>query len=223
MKIARALILVTLLFLLATSLSWADTRYVSDYLLVTVRSGKGNQFKILETVPSGTPVTVLEEDKNYVKVLTPKGTEGYISRHYVNKSIPKSTQIKQLKKELSTLQQQLAAHQENLQGNQSELTTYKKQLEKLSTQLTQTRKEQQDVTAKYNDLLQKSENILNLSQENEQFSEKNNLLNEELVVLRDENKNFHRSNMIQWFLAGAGVFLGGWIIGKISRKKQRRY
>ncbi len=223
MKIAQSLLVVSILFLLVAPSGWADTRYVSDYLLVTVRSGKGNQFKILETVPTGTPVTVLEEDKNYVKVLTPKGTEGYINRHYVNKSIPKAKQIKQLKKEIAALQQQLATQQENLQGSQSELSTCQKQLEELSAQLTQARKEQQEVTEKYRDLLQKSENILNLTQENEQFAEKNNLLNKELVVLREENQNFHRSNMIQWFLAGAGVFFGGWIIGKISRKKQRRY
>lgn len=223
MKIFRPLILITLVFLLATSVAWAETRFVSDYLIVTVRSGKGNQFKILETVPTGTPVTVLEDDKDYVKVRTKKGTEGYISRHYLSKAIPKATQIKQLNKKIADLQQQLATQESNLQGHQSERDTYKKQVEELSAQLTQSQQKLEDVAAKYNDLLQKSENILNLTNENEQFLEKNKRLNSELVVLREENQNFHRSNMIQWFLAGAGVFLGGWIIGKISRKKQRRY
>ena len=223
MKIFRSSIIIALLFLLVSSAAWAETRYVSDYLIVTVRSGKGNEFKILETVPTGTPITILEDGKNYVKVQTPKGTEGYISRHYLSKSLPKSVQIKQLNKEIAALQQQLSAHQKNLQGHQADISTYKNQVNELTAQLSESQQKLKDIAAKYNDLLQKSENVLNLTHENEQFSEKNNLLNSELVVLREENQNFHRSNMIQWFLAGGGVFLGGWIIGKISRKKKRRY
>lgn len=223
MKIFRPFIIIALLFLLISSAAWAETRYVSDYLIVTVRSGKGNEFKILETVPTGTPITILEDGKNYAKVRTPKGTEGYISRHYLSKSLPKSLQIEKLNKEIAALQKKLAAHQENLQGSQSEISTYKNQVAELTSQLAVSQQKLKDTAAKYNDLLQKSENILNLTRENEQFAEKNTLLNSELVVLREENQNFHRSNMIQWFLAGGGVFLGGWIIGKISRKKKRRY
>ncbi len=223
MKIFRSLSILALFVVLASSAAWAETRYVSDYLIVTVRSGKGNEYKILATVPTGTPVTVLEDGKNYTKVRTPKGVEGYISRHYLSKELPKTVQIKQLKKKIADLQQQLNTFKENLQKGEESSTTYKNRVTELTDQLAESQKRLKDVAAKYDDLLQKSENIVNLTHENEQFAEKNSILNKELVVLREENQNFHRSNMIRWFLAGAGVFFGGWIIGKISRKKQRRY
>jgi len=213
----------SLLFLLATASAYAETRYVSDQLIVTVRSGKGNQYKILETIPTSTPVTVLEDGKTYVKVVTPKGTEGYIQAHYISKAVPKSTQITQLNNKIAALQQQLTTQQQSFQGSQEEASTQKNQITQLSAQLNQTRQELEKSTEKYKTLRSKSENVLTLGTENEQLIENNNLLNSELLVLREENQKFHRSNMIQWFLAGGGVFLGGWIIGKISRKKQRRF
>lgn len=223
MKFSLQFILFSFLSLaIATSLC-AETRYISDQLLVTVRSGKGNQFKILETLPTSTPVTVLEVDKNYVKVLTAKGAEGYILRHYVTKSLPKKVQITQLKKEIASLQQQLETRQQEFQASLDESASRKTQLDELSTQLDQARQSLEKKEIEYKTLLSNSENVLSLTEESQQLVEENSLLNSELLILREENQNFHRSNMIQWFLAGAGVFLGGWIIGKISRKKQRRY
>ena len=223
MKASLYFILFSLLILIAASSAYAETRYISDHLIVTVRSGKGNQFKILETLPTATPVQILEEGKTYIKVVTPKGVEGYIRSHYVSKSAPKSFQIKQLKKEIETLQQQLTTQQQNTKTSQSEAITNKTKITELSSLLNQTQQKLDKASSDYETLLNKSENVLNLSTENEQLAEENNLLNSELLVLREENQNFHRSNMIQWFLAGGGVFFGGWMIGKISRRKQRRF
>lgn len=223
MKTSLRTILFSLLFLLAASSTYADTRYISDHLIVTVRSGKGNQYKVLETVPTGTSIEILEEEKNYVKVRTPKGTDGYIKSHYVSKELPKLMQIEQLKKEIAKSKQLLDKQHQSLQGSQDEANTSKNQIEELSAQLNQTGQDLKKANSKYNSLLSKSENVINLTTDNEQLIEQNNLQNSELLILREENQNFHRSNMIQWFLAGGGVFLGGWLIGKISRKKQRRF
>ena len=223
MKKSLGFIFCAFLFLITASSLYAETRYISDQLIVTVRSGKGNQYKILETLPTSTPVKVLEEDKYYVKVITPKGTEGYIQRHYVSATLPKKVQIEQLKKQLATLQQQLEDQQQSVRAFQDETGNQKNRVSELSEQLDQTRLALQKKEEEYKVLLSKSENVLSLNTENERLVEENNLLNSELLVLREENQNFHRSNMIQWFLAGAGVLFIGWIIGKISRKKQRRY
>ncbi len=223
MKFPLRPITFAMLLLLFATPALAETRYVSDQLIVTVRSGKGNDFKILETVPTATPVKIVEEGKHYVKVITPKGTEGYISRRYISKQLPKKTQIKQLNQELTRLQQQLTTQQQNINGSKNEVGAHKTQIKELTAQLSKTRQEFKNVSADYKALLNTSENVLNISAENKQLIEETNLINSELLVLREENKNFHRSNMIQWFLAGGSVFFGGWLIGKISRKKQRRF
>jgi len=223
MKILLHLTFYTFFFLYLASSAYAKTGYISDQLIVTVRSGKGNQYKVLETLPTATPVEILEDDKTYVKVITPKGTEGYIQSHYVSQEIPKSFQIKQLKTEVKTLQQQLETEQKNFQTAQSEADIQRQKTEELSKQLEQNQEKLNQTDRDYKKLLSKSDNVLGLSTENEKLIEENQLLNSELVLLREENHNFHRSNMIQWFLAGGGVLFFGWLIGKFSRRKQRRY
>ena len=61
----------------------ADTRYVGDELVITLRQGKGTDYKIIRTLKSGTPFEVLEEGKSYLKVRTEDGVEGYVLRQYV--------------------------------------------------------------------------------------------------------------------------------------------
>ncbi len=201
----------------------AETRYVSDVLVVTVRSQKGNTYDVLETLVTATPVEILAEDKTFVKVKTPKGTEGYILKQYITRELPKARQIKQLKNEVAGLQQQLEQLRRNAQEQQETAQTGQAQIEALTAQLSQSSQQLEQVETDYRQLLQDSENVINLGNENEQLREQNTRMNSELLVLREENQSFHRSNMIRWFLAGGGVFFGGWVIGKISRGKKRSY
>ena len=220
--IVRSLLLL-LLLLTAAGAASAETRYVSDLLVITVRSAKGNNYETLETLITATPVEILEEDKTYVKVRTPKGNEGYILKQYITKELPKATQIKQLQGEITALQNKLDQQQQQYQGTLSEADAKEASINDLQSRLEQTKSELQSVSANYAQLQENAENVVNMTAENESLIEQNKLLNSELTVLREENQNFHRSNMIQWFLAGAGVFFGGWLIGKISRKKQRGF
>ena len=223
MKSFHHLILIGLVLLAAATSAYAETRYISDVLVVTVRDQKGDNYNVLETLTTATPVEILDEDKTYVKVKTPKGTVGYILKQYITKELPKALQIKQLNGQVSDLQAQLDQLREKSQESLNTASQSQAQSDSLTKQLEQTRQELATVNNKYQQLLKNSENVINLTTENEQLIEQNKLINSELMVLREENQNFHRSNMIQWFIAGAAVFFGGWLIGKISRKKQRGY
>ena len=223
MKSFRHLILIGLVLLAAATSAYAETRYISDVLVITVRDQKGDNYNVLETLTTATPVEILDEDKTYVKVKTPKGTVGYILKQYITKELPKALQIKQLNGQVSDLQAQLDQLREKSQESLNTASQSQAQSDSLTKQLEQTRQELATVDNKYQQLLKNSENVINLTTENEQLIEQNKLINSELMVLREENQNFHRSNMIQWFIAGAAVFFGGWLIGKISRKKQRGY
>ena len=223
MKSFHHLILIGLVLLAAATSAYAETRYISDVLVVTVRDQEGDNYNVLETLTTATPVEILDEDKTYVKVKTPKGTVGYILKQYITKELPKALQIKQLNGQVSDLQAQLDQLREKSQESLNTASQSQAQSDSLTKQLEQTRQELATVNNKYQQLLKNSENVINLTTENEQLIEQNKLINSELMVLREENQNFHRSNMIQWFIAGAAVFFGGWLIGKISRKKQRGY
>jgi SH3 domain protein len=200
--------------------SWAETRFISDQLVVTVRTGPGNQYQILETLKTDSPVEILEESKDYVKARTKKGTEGYVLKQYVTSKTPKTLQIARLEKELGSLQKKLTKLQEERQQQAGLASSEKAKVTALSTDLQQVREELETVSTEYAELKERSEGVLELTNERDQLLEQNQRITSELTVLQEENKDFHRSNMIQWFLAGGGVFFFGWLIGKISRKKR---
>ena len=82
----------------------ADTRYVGDQLIITLRQGKSTKHKIIKTLETGTPVEVLEEDSSYLRIRTSDGTEGYVLRQYISSNPPKTQRIDELEIEKSALQ-----------------------------------------------------------------------------------------------------------------------
>ncbi len=219
---ARLLSAATMILILA-SVAGAETLYVSDTLVITVRDSKSNNYNVLETVQTDTPIEVLDQDKTFVRGKTPKGTVGFILKQYLTKDTPKSTLIKRLENQVAALQQDLDKQKAIYQQDLGTTGEYKDQVASLTTELSETRQQLETTKQALDDLTQRSEHVLEVAEQNEQLIANNELISRELEVLRAENQDFHRSNMIQWFIAGAAVFFGGWLIGKISRKKTRGY
>lgn len=84
--IPRPTLLTALVSLLALPLvAAAQTAYVSDQLEINLRRGQGTQFGIRATPDSGTPLEVLETDREsgYTRVRTPGGIEGWVLTRYL--------------------------------------------------------------------------------------------------------------------------------------------
>ncbi len=230
MKNPGALTGILLILIVFTACSAAaETRYVSDELVITLRQGKGNQYKILRTLKTGTPVEILEEDGQYLKGRTRAGDEGYI---LMTKETPKATVIARLEKDKARLEDQLAQMEKKraqlasqLEGTRqsaaSEVQVVKEEAGALKSGLAQTEKELQSIKRQYEDLKIKSESVLQLSDERDSLQDENTKITAEVLQLREENEKLLRTGMIQWFLAGGGVLFVGWVAGKLSRKKKR--
>ncbi len=208
------------LLLLIASTAAAETRYISDQIIVTVRSNMGKQYDTLETLLTASPVEIIEETGGYVKVRTKKGTEGYIRKQYVTTKTPKSTQIAQLKRQKATLQTKIDKLNLDYQKQSETANTHQANTEALTNDLKAAQQNLNKVKSAYENFQERAKNVVALANERDRLLEENNSFSDQLTVLQAENKEFHRSNMIQWFLAGGGVFFGGWLIGKISRKKR---
>jgi len=222
MRTSFVTFLMTALLLVMATLSFAETRYVSDHLVVTVRSNNTDNYEVLTTLVTSSPVEILEEDANYLRVRTSKGVEGYIRKQYITKALPKSLQIATLEKQNAALENKLAQQKQNLQATSGMANTHQAENDQLSSDLKQAEQQLEKLTSDYNALLESSGNVINLGIERDQLLEENQQISDQLIVLQEENKDFHRTNMIQWFLAGGGVLLVGWLLGKLSRK-QRNY
>ena len=212
----------------------AETRYVGDQLIITLRQGTSTKHKILKTLETGTPVEVIEEGSSYYKVRTSDGTEGYVLRQYISSNPPKSLRIDELEiensallkknddlqKSKSALEMQLKEIQEKYDGEFSSLTSKSADIEQ---SLDQAVNNERIITEKYNTLVAQSENVVKIAKERDQLLQKNKKLVASVKELQKKNEEFADSRMIKWFLAGGGVFFFGWIIGKISRKKRSRF
>ena len=212
----------------------AETRYVGDQLIITLRQGTSTKHKILKTLETGTPVEVIEEGSSYYKVRTSDGTEGYVLRQYISSNPPKSLRIdeleiansalkkknKDLQKSKSALEMQL----KNIQGKyDSELSSITAESTEIEQNLDQAVNNERIITEKYNTLVAQSENVVEIAKERDLLLQKNKKLVASVKELQKKNEDFADSRMIKWFLAGGGVFFFGWIIGKISRKKRSRF
>ncbi|GMR16740.1 MAG: TIGR04211 family SH3 domain-containing protein [Gammaproteobacteria bacterium] len=194
----------------------AETQYVSDHLVITVRTGQGAQFQIIKTLESGDHVKVLEvTDTGYTRIETTDGTEGWVRSQYLAEEpvaseklvraearlLKTRTALKKLKENYSSLSKE----HKILSQNQATLSTNKKQLD---TEL-----------ARLNKVAKKP--IL-LDRQNRELQQKNVTLEKDLQRLNQENHSLKDRSQREWFIAGALVLFGGMILGLLIPKLRGR-
>lgn len=218
-------------FALMVGIARAETQYVSDQLIITMREGQGNEYKIIKMLKTGTPLEVIEESEQYLKVRTESGNEGWVLKQYVTKEIPKPEIIAGLKKERDRLNTRIEQYKKDKKSLQDELNTtisdrnneirdLQHHMSAISGNAEQTSRDLKEITKKYNALLKDSKDIVLLVQERDNIKVSNRELLTKTQRLQQENDELKRSQMIWWFVAGGGVFFVGWIVGKISRQKK---
>lgn len=215
------LILFLGLSVLPAGQAMAATQYVSDQLIINLRTGQGDQYKILKMLKAGTAVEILEEGTaGYLFVRTADGTEGWVQKQYLTTETPKRMVIARLEKERERLREQV----EKLETRQAELTTElenaRRERAGVDAGFADLQREQDRLKAAYDDLQAKSASVVELAAERDRLETLSTQLSGEVDALREENENILFTGAVKWFLAGGGVLFVGWIIGKTSRKKK---
>ena len=228
---------ILLLFLLGIVLpiisQAADKRYVSDILIVTVREKPDNDSKIIKTLKTDTPLEVLKEKDRYLKIRTMDGEEGWVRSQYISTKTPKATIIELNKREIGSLKRKLdKLSQEKDQtaiklrdlSSQHSSTLQELELAKKKgfETMSNTQGQLQQMTERYNSLVNQSKHVVELRDENETLLAANNKMNKELEYLKQENTHLKRTGMLQWFLAGGGVFLTGLIAGRLGGQRKKK-
>jgi len=101
----RSIAVSSLFFVFVSSALIADakTQYMSDELVINLREGKGNEYKIIKMLRNGTPLNILEEAEQYLKVRTEEGLEGWVLKQYITSETPKTAVIAGLENERDRL------------------------------------------------------------------------------------------------------------------------
>lgn len=212
MNMNRKLFVTTFLIFLGITNLYAETRFVSDELSINMRADKGNQFRIIKILKSGTPLTVLEVDPaGYTRVRTDKGIEGWVLTRFLKKSPVARDQLEAAQKSLT----------ETLEKNKvisEELSLLKEDRLRLSqseeTLLGRTESMQKEI-AKLEKIAARP---MQLEAENDKLRNELVKTEAEMKLLKQEYQTLEDNREQEWFLAGAGVLFGGMILGLIFPK-----
>jgi SH3 domain protein len=222
-------LLITTSFALACLLSLAghalaEQRYIVDTIVVSLREGPGSQFKFIKTLKTGQSFEVLETKNDYVRVRTADGDEGWLQKQFTDTNPPNATAVKDLNDKINTLKAQNVELTAQLAHKGQTSTTDSKGLTPGSEETTEIKKLQDDLaemTKRYNQLEIDAKDVLKISTERNRLQATLTSMQKNLAELQQENTLLANRQTIYWFLAGGGVLLLGWMLGRISFRRQR--
>jgi SH3 domain protein len=239
-----SLLLCFFLIIIAALPSRADTRYVSDQLIISVREGRSPEDPAIAYIVSDMPVEVLEEAENHLFVRLADGKEGWVKKKYILAQRPKSMVIEELKIKIQELENQIKS-QGSPDGTTSEESSdmrkiYDLKIKDLEAVL---EKEKQSSTAARAELKQMKnqhkklqDDFNKLSKQKDSLSKQNDgsealnleikrlqqanlALNQEIDQIKTNGQPSMLSGGVKWFLIGGGVLLLGILLGRSVRRK----
>ncbi len=194
--------------------------YVTDSLRLEARQGPSTNHRITRMLGSGTRVTVLEEDREtgYSRVALDDGSEVWILTRFLMGEPAARTQLAEAQenftrerekaRDLASQLETMGQTATKIEQNRGALATDKKLLQ---TELAQIKQAAADTLA-----IQERNQILNKQLEATSM---------DLDAATQRNSALKERSERDWFIAGAGVLLGGIIIGLVRPKirwKRRR-
>ncbi|EBA9646551.1 SH3 domain-containing protein [Salmonella enterica] len=197
------LIGLTLLALSATAVSHAEeTRYVSDELNTWVRSGPGDNYRLVGTVNAGEQVTLLQSDANYGQIKDSSGRTAWIPLKELNTTPSLRTRVPDLENQVKTLTDKL----NNID------TTWNQR------------------TANMQQKVAQSDSVINgLKEENQKLKNELIVAQKKVSAANLQLDDKQRTIIMQWFMYGGGVLGIGLMLGLVlphmipSRKRKNRW
>lgn len=203
-----------LLLILPGILHAQQARYISDELALDMRSGPGNQYRILQMVPAGARVQVLGQDDGWTQVRLPGGQEGWVLTRFLSSTPSARSRLEEAEETLrdtreenETLATALARAEDRVETLEAGLADASGERDQLSQQLEQ------------------ASQGLQLYDDNQELRKQVIDLRREIQDLTQENERLRGRNDQQWFMVG-GMVLGvgilfGLIIPRIRWRRQR--
>ncbi|SUG45708.1 Arylsulfatase [Salmonella enterica subsp. arizonae] len=181
------LIGLTLLALSATAVSHAEeTRYVSDELNTWVRSGPGDNYRLVGTVNAGEQVTLLQSDANYGQIKDSSGRTAWIPLKELNTTPSLRTRVPDLENQVKTLTDKL----NNID------TTWNQR------------------TANMQQKVAQSDSVINgLKEENQKLKNELIVAQKKVSAANLQLDDKQRTIIMQWFMYGGGVLGIGLLLG----------
>lgn len=206
----KPIIILCLFFMMIAGQAQAE--YVSDELVITLRTGAGNQFQILKTLKAGTRLEVVDTDGGWSKVKVPEfNIEGWVLSRYISREPTAFLKLVRAQRSLEKFKEENTQLKTQLQGLQSEKGDLESNWKRLSSNSAELSKELEH-------LKEISKKPVQLAEENKSLKRQTTEMENELEMVKQENQALKDRANRDWFMAGAGVVIVGIIIGLIIPK-----
>lgn len=213
----RILTMALLACLLIGTEAGAQTRYVSDELVITFRTGPSSQNAVTRNLTSGDRVEVLEElpDDGYSRVRLPDGEEGWVLTRYLQDERTAALRLETTTSQLAAERQRTAELEQRVGELEAELAT-------TSQSLARAESSAQQVGAELADVREASASAIATREQNESLRRRVAALSNEAEAAEMEIDALRRRDRQNWFIIGAGVLLGGIIVGLVAPSLRRK-
>ena len=147
-KSASLWVLLALTVLCLPAANAQDTQYISDMVLVPVRSGAGSDYRIVNRgLPSGTALLIYgqSDDGEWTEIETRGGTRGWIPTQYLQQEPPAGLLINDMRLELEQVRGERDRVVSQLNQSSSEVNEADETIVSLNTRLESTEAELTEV------------------------------------------------------------------------------
>lgn len=201
-----------------------ETRYISDELYVPLRSGQGNQYRIIHRgLRSGSALKLLEtsEDGEWNLVEMKNGEQGWIRSQYLLDKPTASILLAQAELELEKLRSSYNNLNTQLKALKGDKTSIAEQASDLQSERDQLEKE-------LNDLKQLSSGAIDLNQRYQQLFEKHEMIQTQADILKADNERLKNDKSYNQWIYGASILGAGMLFTLIlqgfnSRKRRAEW
>lgn len=195
--------------------------------------GPGAQYKVIKPLQNAQSFEVLETLNDFVRIRTQDGTEGWLQESFTEAQTPAvptsgdsnekaGTPATKPREKLPPIARrpttQLSESANDFQPRKeySEQPPVKDvtEMKKLQTAL-------DEITEKFKELETTSVDAEQLKTENEKLQAELSAMQNSTAQLQLSNSSLKQKQNIYWFLAGSAVFFLGWLLGRISFRRQR--
>ena len=208
-------VLVLLGMMVAVATGAAETKYVTEDLNITLRTGPGTDRKIIAFPNAGDPLEIVTPGEEYTEVTTRGGKQGYVLTRYLTNKEPARVVLARLEQQHS----QLEAKYQELQQKSTQLSGDSKSL---SGELAQTQKQLEQVTTEYESLKNESKQYLQLKAKFEKAVKESTEARSRADKVEKELQQLYSSEITTGMLYGGGLIVLGFITGFILKRPKRR-
>lgn len=214
-KSIKTAMLILIGLLLTATLVAAETKYVSERLSITLRTGPGANRKIISMLPVGRAVEVVTPGDEWTEVMLSNGKQGWALTQYLTDKEPAF-------KVLARLQQKYDRLSEEYESLKQKSTQLSSEGEGLAGELSETQQALSKLTQEHETLIKESKEFLSLKAKYAKAVKESQQARKEADEIKEQYQELSYSEVKTGMLIGGGMIVLGFLAGYILKRPKRR-